>query len=294
MSDTDDLRRARDGGIDQLATVREDFIALRLAPSIDPGTEFDLICMVVRACARQWAGLVVSPETDTPARIASQAGEGTAGDFPDVACPPMPARDAVVLMASSDACYKWPDDTDEHKALRQAYIDGAQAMVGADLSALAPASDPAKVPEPGPAIQRYGVHLLANGVVTMQFQDGGKWVLYDDVADLTAKVAALEADRAAVQRERDEARAERDIAWETNRTHRLARELLGAGNARLLKRAVAAEAELTAVRGRMAEAIAAASSTDTIGKRRRDAIADTLALGRSAGLPGEDKDGGAT
>lgn len=33
---------------------------------------------------------------------------------------------AVGLMASEVACYKWPEDTDSHRAYRAAFIEGAQ------------------------------------------------------------------------------------------------------------------------------------------------------------------------
>jgi hypothetical protein len=41
------------------------------------------------------------------------------------------AGDWAAFGASDAACYKWPEDTSEHKALRAAYIEGAAAQ--ADL-----------------------------------------------------------------------------------------------------------------------------------------------------------------
>lgn len=39
------------------------------------------------------------------------------------------------LCASETACYKWPEDTAEHRALRSAFMDGAASVAGAALPA---------------------------------------------------------------------------------------------------------------------------------------------------------------
>lgn len=36
------------------------------------------------------------------------------------------------LSANEVACYRWPEDTEQHRALRSAYMDGAAAMGAAD------------------------------------------------------------------------------------------------------------------------------------------------------------------
>jgi hypothetical protein len=41
------------------------------------------------------------------------------------------------LSASDVACYRWPDDTMEHQALRAAYMDGAASMASAVSAASA-------------------------------------------------------------------------------------------------------------------------------------------------------------
>jgi hypothetical protein len=43
----------------------------------------------------------------------------------------------VRLSASEVACYRWPDDTMEHQALRAAYMDGAASMASAVSAASA-------------------------------------------------------------------------------------------------------------------------------------------------------------
>lgn len=37
----------------------------------------------------------------------------------------MSAEDMIRLSASEVACYRWPEDTAEHRAMRAAFIDGA-------------------------------------------------------------------------------------------------------------------------------------------------------------------------
>lgn len=48
-----------------------------------------------------------------------------------LASAPACANDMQAFSASEAACYQWPEDTAEHKALRAAYIGGA-ASIGAD------------------------------------------------------------------------------------------------------------------------------------------------------------------
>jgi hypothetical protein len=43
----------------------------------------------------------------------------------------------VRLSASEVACYRWPEDTAEHRALRAAYMDGAASMASAVSAASA-------------------------------------------------------------------------------------------------------------------------------------------------------------
>lgn len=49
---------------------------------------------------------------------------------------PQPASNADMarLSASEVACYKWPEDTAEHRALRAAFMDGAVAHAGGDAN----------------------------------------------------------------------------------------------------------------------------------------------------------------
>jgi hypothetical protein len=47
------------------------------------------------------------------------------------------AENVIRLSASELACYRWPEDTVEHKALRAAYMDGAASMASAVSAASA-------------------------------------------------------------------------------------------------------------------------------------------------------------
>jgi hypothetical protein len=47
------------------------------------------------------------------------------------------AENVIRLSASELACYRWPDDTAEHRMLRAAYMDGAASMASAVSAASA-------------------------------------------------------------------------------------------------------------------------------------------------------------
>ena len=51
------------------------------------------------------------------------------------------AADMAAFGASDEACYRWPEDTDEHKALRAAFIAGAAAERERYMTKLMPYMD---------------------------------------------------------------------------------------------------------------------------------------------------------